>query len=162
MIETTLIMAALALGMLLTAWRRGDDSHRRGVILSGKTLKRTLPILLIAFVIVGYVIELAPQEMVRDWIGPESGWSGVLIGTAAGMLLPGGPYVVFPLIATLYNAGAGLGPTLAMITSWSSLALLNVSFELPFLGWRFSAIRIVLGLTIPPLVGFIGTLIMGS
>jgi uncharacterized membrane protein YraQ (UPF0718 family) len=160
--QATIILGLLAIGTLVYAWRRGDGSHRRGIELGWKTLKRTLPLLVVAFIIAGYVNALAPQEWVRSWIGPNSGWPGLLIGTGAGMLLPGGPYVVFPLIAALYEAGAGLGPTLAMITSWSALALLTVSFELPFLGWRFSVIRVGLGLLIPPLVGLVGRLLFGS
>jgi uncharacterized membrane protein YraQ (UPF0718 family) len=66
------------------------------------------------------------------------------------------------LIATIYQSGAGLGPTLAMITSWSTLALLSVSFELPFLGWRFSALRLSLGLPIPLLVGLVAHLLHAS
>jgi uncharacterized membrane protein YraQ (UPF0718 family) len=78
------------------------------------------------------------------------------------MLLPGGPYVVFPLIGTLYASGAGMGPTLAMITSWAALALLSVSFELPFLGWRFTLIRLSLGIFVPVLVGGISVLLIGT
>jgi uncharacterized membrane protein YraQ (UPF0718 family) len=162
MTESTVIMIVLAVGMWIFARRRGDDSSKRGVALGWRTLKRTLPLLVIAFVIVGYVKVLAPQELVRSWIGPESGLRGVLIGGVAGMLLPGGPYVVFPLIAALFQAGAGLGPTLAMITSWSSLALLTVSFELPFLGWRFTLIRFGLGMLIPPLIGIAGALLFSG
>jgi uncharacterized membrane protein YraQ (UPF0718 family) len=78
------------------------------------------------------------------------------------MLLPGGPYVVFPLIATLFGSGAGMGPTLAMITSWAALALLSVSFELPFLGWRFTLIRLGLGFVVPILVGSAGMLLLNG
>ncbi len=162
MIESTLIMILIALAMWIFARSRGDDSVRRGVNVGWQTLKRTLLLLLIAFVIVGYVKVLAPQDLVRSWIGPESGLRGVLIGTIAGMLLPGGPYVVFPLIAALYQSGAGLGPTLAMITSWSTLALLTVSFELPFMGWRFSVLRLSLGLVAPLIVGLIGWLFIAG
>lgn len=158
----TAILIALAGGMLFFAWRRGDGSHRRGLRLGWKTLKRTGALLVVAFAIVGYVEVLAPQELVRTWIGPGSGLPGLLVGEAAGALLPGGPYVVFPLIAALYQAGAGLGPTLAMIVSWAGLALISVSFELPFLGWRFSAIRLGLSLAFPLLVGLIGALLFGG
>ncbi len=158
MIESTAIMIVIALGMWGYARSRSDDSAQRGTTLGWQTLKRTLPLLIPAFVIVGYVKVLAPQDTVRSWIGPDSGFRGVLIGILAGMLLPGGPYVVFPLVAALYHSGAGLGPTLAMIVSWSALALLTISFELPFLGWRFSVLRLSLGLFAPLLVGLIGWL----
>jgi uncharacterized membrane protein YraQ (UPF0718 family) len=160
--QATVFLAGLALGLLLYAWRRGDGSHRSGLVLGWQTLRRTLSLLLVAFAIVGYVDVLAPQDLVRAWIGPDSGWRGLLVGEAAGMLLPGGPYVVFPLIATLYQAGAGLGPVLSMITSWATLALLSVSFELPFLGWRFTAVRLGLALAFPPLVGLMGLLLFSG
>lgn len=160
--QATLILVVLALILLIYAWRRGDGSHRRGVSMGWQTLKRTLPLLMIAFVIAGYVKVIAPQDLVSSWIGPDSSWRGLLVGTGAGMLLPGGPYVVFPLIAALYQAGAGVGPTLAIITSWSTLALLTVSFELPFLGWRFTLLRIGMGLAIPLLVGLAGTFLFGG
>jgi uncharacterized membrane protein YraQ (UPF0718 family) len=159
MIESTIIMFLIALVLLLIAWRRHDGSHVKGARVGWNTLIRTLPLLIVAFVIVGYVNALEPQSLVQNWIGPETGLRGVVVGTAAGMLLPGGPYVVFPLIAVLYHSGAGLGPTLAIITSWASLALLSVSFELPFLGWRFTVLRLGLGFSIPILVGLVGTLL---
>ena len=46
-----------------------------------------------------------------------------------------------------------------MITSWATIALLTVSFELPFKGWRFSLIRLSLGLFVPLAVGLLGTLL---
>lgn len=159
MIQATVIMIAIAVLLLAYAWRQGDSRHIRGIRGGMATLKRTLPLILIAFLIVGYVNVLSPQDLVRTWIGPDSGGSGLLIGAGAGMLLPGGPYIIFPLIATIYQAGAGIGPTLAMITAWASLALLNVTFELPFLGWRFTLVRFAVGLLIPPLVGLLAVAI---
>jgi uncharacterized membrane protein YraQ (UPF0718 family) len=155
----TLILILIAAAMLWLAWRRKDGSLQGGLALSWTSFRRTAPLLLIAFLIVGFVEVLAPQELISDWIGPKSGLRGILIGEIAGMLLPGGPYVVFPLIAALYEAGAGFGPALAMVTSWAGLALLSISFEIPFLGWRFTLIRLALTLPFPFLVGLVGYLL---
>jgi uncharacterized membrane protein YraQ (UPF0718 family) len=149
-IESTIILMLIALGLLIVAWRRHDGSHIKGAQVGWETLKRTLPLLIVAFIIVGYVNALEPQSLVQNWIGPGTGLQGVLIGTA-----------VFPLIAVLFQSGAGLGPTLAMITSWAAIALLTVSFELPFMGWRFTVIRLSLGLPVPILVGLVGILLAG-
>lgn len=162
MTQATVLLSTLALLLLYLAWRQGDGKLQQGLILAWKTFTRTIPLLIIAFIILGFVNVLAPQELVRTWIGPDSGLKGLLISTGAGMLLPGGPYVVFPLIAALFNAGAGLGPTLTMITSWATLALLTVTFELPFLGWRFSIVRLGLGFMIPPVVGLLGAALFGG
>ncbi len=151
--RVALMLGALAAGLLAFAWRRGDGSHRTGVEQGWRLLLRTLPLLIVAFVIIGYVDVLAPQRLVQGWIGPGSGWPGIVWAEAAGMALPGGPYVVFPLVATLYHAGAAIGPAVAMITAWAMNALLTISFELPFLGWRFTAVRWGLGLFFPVLAG---------
>jgi uncharacterized membrane protein YraQ (UPF0718 family) len=158
MTEATAILVLIALMLVIIARRQSAEQLKLGVQTGWVTLKRTMPVLLLAFIIVGLVNALEPQSLVRTWIGPESGVQGVAIGTLAGMLMPGGPYVIFPLIATLYQSGAGLGPTLAMITSWATIALLTVSFELPFMGWRFSLIRLGLGVFIPLVVGLMATL----
>lgn len=153
MTTATVTLMALAGGMLLFAWRRGDGSHKQGVVSGWHTLRRTMPLLVVAFAIVGFIEVLSPQALVQDWIGPDSGFRGLLMAEGIGMLLPGGPYVVFPVIAVLYKAGAGLGPAVTLATSWAALGLISVTFELPFMGWRFSAVRWGLSLLVPPLVG---------
>ena len=90
----TITLAVLALGLLVYAWRRNDGSHWRGIVQGWQTLRRTLPLLLVAFAIVGYVNVLSPQDLVQAWLGPGSGWSGLILAEGVGMLLPGGPYVV--------------------------------------------------------------------
>lgn len=158
---STIILTILAIGMASVAFHRGKTFLASGLEISWRTFRRTAVLLLLAFSIVGFINVLSPQDIIRQLIGPESGFTGLLVGTITGMLLPGGPYVVFPLIASIYEAGAGIGPTLAVITSWASLALLSVSFEIPFLGWRFSALRISLGIVVPILVGLVGQVLIG-
>jgi len=157
----TALLTLLALALLLYAWRREDGSHRRGLRQGWHTLRRTMPLLVVAFAIVGYVNVLSPQKLVQNWIGPGSGWQGLLLAEGVGMLLPGGPYVVFPLIAALYQAGAGLGPAVTLVASWATLALISVTFELPFMGWRFTAVRWGLGLLVPLLAGSAAQLFFG-
>jgi len=160
MTVATLSLVILALILLTFAWRRQDGSHLRGIVLGWQTLRRTLPLLLVAFAIVGYVNVLSPQTLVQAWLGPDSGWSGLLLAEGLGMFLPGGPYVVFPLIAVIYQAGAGIGPVVTLVSSWAALALISVTFELPFMGWRFTAVRWGLGLSVPLLAGAIAQLII--
>jgi len=147
----TLWVITLILGYF--AWRKNDGSLSKGVRLGWFTFQRNVVLLVIAFILVGFVNVLSPTELIQDWIGPGTGFLGLLLAELVGMLLPGGPYVIFPIIATLYHYGAGLGPAVTIITSWATQALISVSFEIPFMGWRFSAIRWGLGLGVPILAG---------
>ncbi len=151
----TLSLGILAAILFLVALRRRDGSHRRGVLMAWTAAKRTVVLLVLAFAIVGYVNVLAPQQLVEAWIGPGSGLRGLLLAEIIGMVLPGGPYAVFPLIATFYAAGAGIGPAVTMIVSWTMLGLVSVSFELSFMGWRFTLVRWGLGVVFPILAGMV-------
>ena len=159
MTTATISLWVIAVLMSYFAWRRRDDSLKNAVNLGWKTLKRNAVILLLAFVIVGFVNTLSPQNLIERYLGPDSGWQGLLLAEALGMILPGGPYAVFPLIGVIYASGAGLGPVVTLVTSWSMLALLSVTFELPFMGWRFTAVRWGLGLIAPLLAGGLAVLL---
>ena len=141
MTTATIVLWVISIGLLLYAWRRRDGSLKKGVELGWLTMKRNIILLAIAYMLVGFVNILSPTNLIQDWIGPATGLRGLILAEIIGLLLPGGPYVVFPLIAVLYSSGAGLGPAVTIITSWSTQALLTISFELPFMGWRFAAIR---------------------
>lgn len=162
MIAATSVLVALAALLFVHAWRRGDGSHVRGTIEGGRSLWQMLPLLLAAFAIVGFATALSPREIVQAWVGPESGWRGLVVAEGLGMLLPGGPYVVFPLIGALYRSGAGLGATVTLTTSWATLALLNLSFEIPFMGWRFTLTRWPLALGVPLLAGAAANVFFGG
>jgi len=157
----TITLWAISLILIFLAWRRRDETLKNGFILGWITLKRNAILMIIAFTIVGFINVLSPTQLIQDWIGPGSGFGGLVLAEIIGMLLPGGPYVVFPLIAILYSSGAGMGPAVTIITSWSTLALLTIGFELPFMGWRFTAIRWGLGLAIPIITGAVATLMFG-
>lgn len=161
MSTATIILWIAALVLVLLSWRRGLDVLKSGLVSAWKITRRNSLIIVIAFIIVGFVEILSPTQLITNWIGPNTGLSGLLIAEFVGMLLPGGPYVVFPLIAILGQSGAGLGAIVTLITSWSTQSLLTISFELPFMGWRFTAIRWTIGLIIPLLAGVLTNLIWG-
>lgn len=161
MSSATIILWIIAAVLLIFSWRAGQETLERGFQSAWKITKQNVLLIVLAFLIVGYVNVLSPEELITSWIGPNSGVQGILSSEFLGMLLPGGPYVVFPIIDLLMQAGAGLAPVITLITSWSTQSLLTVSFELPFMGWRFTAVRWTIGLIIPLLTGFAAALIWG-
>ena len=161
MSSATIILWCIAVVLFLFSWKESSDTVKRGGLLAYQTTKQNALLIILAFIIVGFVNVLSPEKIVQDWIGPNSRWRGIMLAEVLGMLLPGGPYVVFPLIAILAEAGAGIAPVITLITSWSTQSLLTLSFELPLMGWRFTLIRWGLGLGIPLLAGMAVLLLWG-
>ena len=90
-------------------------------------------------------------------LGPNSGLKGLLIGTAFGAILPGGPFTAYPVASALLTVGADFGATIAMVVSWTLIGYGRaVAWELPILGTDFTLWRIVISLPLPVLAGALG------
>lgn len=113
-----------------------------------------------AFLISSMLLLILPKEIIAQWIGQGSGLRGVAIGTVVGAVTPGGPFLTFPILVGLYRAGAGIGPIIAYITSWSLLGLNRIIvWEIPFLGPKIVLVRVLVSLAVPLILGLIGNLL---
>jgi len=155
MLIPTVIMGVIAIVLLVIVYQRGGGEHILGLKLAGNLLLQIIPILIFAFIIAGMIQVLVPTEMISRWVGAESGFRGILIGTAIGGFMPGGPYVSLPIAAGLLRAGAGIGTMVALITAWSLLAVSRLPIEIGLIGWKFTLIRLACVFFFPPIAGLI-------
>ncbi len=152
-----LVMGGLTILMAVLAFTKGKDLPLRGFQTGLGLLQEVWLPLLFGFCLAGLFEVLVPRELLVKWMGAESGVRGILIGWLVGLLMPGGPYVVFPLTASLLRDGMGIGPLLTFITAKLLLSPIRLfTWEAPFLGWAFVAARTVPSLFLPPIVGLIG------
>ena len=135
--DTTLItmVSLLAAASLVAFLQHGVDGLRQGGENSVSIVRQAAPALLLGFLLAGLITVLFPPRVVGRWMGDDAGTKGVLIGAAAGMLSPGGPYVMYPIAAALMHGGAGI----ASISAFSVARNIFTAnrffvFELPFLG----------------------------
>jgi uncharacterized membrane protein YraQ (UPF0718 family) len=162
MLIPTIIMGILAVALLIIGYRQGQGQHAEGLRLAFNMAIQIIPLLIFAFVIAGMVQVLLPQEVLSKWVGSESGFRGILIGSIAGGLSPGGPYVSLPIVAGLLNSGASVGTMVAFLTGWSLWAVARLPMEVGILGWKFTAIRLISIFVFPPIAGLIAELLFSN
>lgn len=155
MLGATIVMGIIAVVLTVMAYKKGDGVHVEGIKLAALTTLEILPLILFAFVVAGMVQVLIPQETVSHWVGAESGMKGIIIGSVAGLLTPGGPYVSLPLAAGFIRTGAGLGTMVAFVTGWAVLGVGKIPMEVGIMGWKFTAIRLVTSFFFPPVAGLL-------
>ncbi|MEX0603548.1 MAG: hypothetical protein WD623_07605 [Marinobacter sp.] len=115
-----------------------------------------LPRVIAALTVAGMVWVLLPRDQFSRLIGKESGFRGLVIATAAGVVTPGGPASAYPLLAVMGGAGADRGALVAYITSWAILGMQRILvWDLPFMGAEFSLMRFLICLPLPILAGLI-------
>ncbi len=156
----TVIMFLIALALFIVASLQGEGKNVAGLKSAWNMTWQIIPLLIFAFIVAGLVQTLIPREAVARWVGEESGLRGILFGTLAGAITPGGPYVCLPIAAGLLKAGAGIGTMVAYLTSWSLIAVSRLPLTVGIMGWRFTIIQLLSVIIFPPIAGLIANLIV--
>ncbi|MGH7844092.1 MAG: permease [Candidatus Binatia bacterium] len=144
--------ALILLGLYVKAPEKANQGLSAGLML----FLEILPRMILAFIFAGLMQVMAPQGLITNWMGHESGFRGLLIGMVLGTVTPGGPMTHFPIVASLYKSGVGVGPMVSYLTAWSLFGLQRViMWELPFLGLSVVAVRAASSFLFPILAGWI-------
>lgn len=161
MLISTLFMALIAIVLVIMGHRKGGGEDVEGLRIAMHMSWTILPLLLFAFVVAGMIQTLIPAQTATKWVGEASGIRGILLGSMAGGLAPGGPYVSLPIAAGLIRSGASIGTMVAFLTGWSLWALARLPMEVGILGWRLTLARVASTLVFPPVAGLIANALFG-
>ena len=119
--STAFIAAAVFTAAGVVYWRDGETRFLEILSADVTLFIDILPKVLAACLITSFVAVLMPRDVVVRWVDAESGFLGLIIATLAGIVVPGGPITVFPIAAAFLAVGAGIGATVAFVTSWTLL-----------------------------------------
>lgn len=152
---TFLVIAALTLSAATAVWQlRGQAAVVHALLATWDLLVVVLPSILAGLLLSAALRQLVPPGALARWMGAESGLRGLLVATAAGMVMPGGPMAAFPVVLVLAQAGADRGALIAFVLAWSLNGFQRILvWELPILGPDFALLRLLCGLVLPLLAG---------
>jgi hypothetical protein len=141
-----LVVAALAFIAALRGRVLLNEGAREGVL----EFIRLLPRIGAGVIGSGFIAEVLPKALVASWIGPGSGFLGVIIATVGGALTPGGPVVGFSIGAAALKSGAGAPQVIAFSTAWALYAIHRlVIWEVPMMPARVVWLRAAVSLPLP-------------
>jgi uncharacterized protein len=157
---STVVMMAAAVIALAVVYFKSPEAASKGLNATGSLILEITPRMIAAFLLAGLVQAIVPQEVIVRWMGHGTGFKGILIGMTLGGVTPGGPMTHFPVIATFYKMGVGIGPLVAYLTAWSLFGLQRIiMWEIPFLGAKVVAIRFAVSFLFPLLAGWLCELV---
>ena len=153
--STFVMMAAAAIALIVVYWK-SPESAGRGLTATGVLILEIGPRMIAAFTLAGLIQAVVPQDVIVGWMGHGSGLKGMLIGMSLGTVTPGGPMTHFPVVASLFKVGVGVGPLVSYLTAWSLFGLQRViMWEIPFLGAKLVAVRVAVSLFFPLFAGWL-------
>jgi uncharacterized membrane protein YraQ (UPF0718 family) len=150
-----LVFVGLALGTGVLCYVFGSLSAVGDALLQAASFLLLVIPLLIGGLLIGALIQkLIVKDKISSLLGSGTGLRGLVIASAAGVLTPGGPLMVFPIVYALWTAGAEVGVLVTYIAAWSLLGVVKIiAWELPLLGPEFTFVRVVVCLPLPILAG---------
>jgi uncharacterized membrane protein YraQ (UPF0718 family) len=157
---STIIMMVAAVIALAVVYFKSPEAANKGLSATGSLILEITPRMIAAFTLAGLFQVIVPEELIVRWMGHGSGVKGILIGMSLGGITPGGPMTHFPVIASLFKMGVGVGPLVAYLSAWSLFGLQRViMWEIPFLGAKVVAIRIAVSFLFPLIAGWLCELV---
>jgi uncharacterized membrane protein YraQ (UPF0718 family) len=156
----TVVMFIIALALFIVALLQGEGKHVTGLKAAWTYTIQILPLLIAALIVAGLVQTLIPREMISAWVGDESGFRGILIGSVAGALTPGGPYVSLPIAAGFLKAGASVPTMVSFVVGWALLSVARLPLEVGIMGWRFTLIHMLSVIIFAPMAGLLASLLI--
>jgi uncharacterized membrane protein YraQ (UPF0718 family) len=156
------ILLALAIAALIAAYLKDPALPLRGLEASSRLLRGVWLELALGFVLAGLLEVLIPAPALSRWLGESHTGRGILVGWLAGLIMPGGPYMFFPVVANLFRNGAAPGPLIALLTAKTLVSpVRTLTYEAPLLGWPLTLARFIPGVLLPPVMGVIGQWLYG-
>jgi len=93
------------------------------------------------FVLVGLFDVWVPRRIVERHVGRDSGPLAILWMVLLGTLQAGPLYGAFPVAVALWRKGTAPRNVFIYLGAFSALKIPMLTFEVAFLGWRFSLVR---------------------
>ena len=157
-IDITLWGSVAVLGFM--AWQRGRVVLVSSVREGSMDFINIVPRIALGVIGSGYIAAVIPPEVITGWLGPDSGWFGVLAAVIAGAATPGGPVVGFSIGAVALKVGGGTPQVIAYVVAWALFAFQRmILWEIPFMPAKFVWFRAAVSLPFPFLAAAIAMLI---
>jgi uncharacterized membrane protein YraQ (UPF0718 family) len=151
------ILLGLTIAALGAAFARDPELPLQGLASGARLFQGVWLELALGFALAGLFDVLVPQASLVRWLGEDKTGRGILVAWLVGLVIPGGPYVFFPVVASLFAKGVSAGALITLITAKTLVSPIRMlTYEAPLVGWPLTWARFIPAVVLPPLVGLVG------
>lgn len=117
--------------------------------------KEMILFLPLMFILIGLFDVWVPREKIEMHIGAESGWKGTGLVILLATLQAGPLYGAFPFTYILWKKGCSIKNIFIYLGAFSTLKIPMMTFEIGFLGLKFSLLRTLISMPVFILIGYL-------
>lgn len=116
--------------------------------------KEMILFLPLMFVLIGLFDVWIHREKIEKHIGSESGWKGTGLIILLATLQAGPLYGAFPFAYILWKKGCSIRNVFIYLGAFATIKIPMITFEIGFLGLKFSLLRTLITLPVFILIGY--------
>lgn len=128
---------------------------RKSAADSLRNLRELAVYILAALFIAGAVVNLLPSKTVAAYLGSQAGPLAVLIGVCIGFVLPACPFITYPIVMSIYAAGAGMPGVMGMLFGSGTAFACVLSCDLVYFNPRIMRLRLLLTVSTALVAGYL-------
>ncbi|VAX18433.1 hypothetical protein MNBD_IGNAVI01-2638 [hydrothermal vent metagenome] len=117
--------------------------------------KEMILLLPLMFILIGLFDVWIPKERIQKHIGGTSGIKGMLLVMLLAFIQAGPLYAAFPVTYLLWKKGCSPVNIFIYISAFTTAKIPMLTFEIGFLGLKFSLLRILITIPVFILIGII-------
>ena len=141
----------------LLDWEPGKEIVREFGKFAGEIIL-TFPLV---FTLIGLVDVWVPRKRVEEMLGDESGLKGMLLVILLAFFNVGPLYAAFPIAVMLRRKGCSLRNIFVFLGAFAAMKIPMISFEIGFMGLKFSLLRLAFTLPVFIAVGILMEKLLG-
>lgn len=123
--------------------------------IASSSFKQMISVVPPIMLLLGLMDVWVPREKVMKYMGDNSGVIGVILSIVIGSIAAGPMYASFPFTAVLLKKGVKFSNIIIFMNAWCVTKIPTVMFELTYLGFRFTFIRLLINLPGIIIMGYI-------
>ncbi|MGQ9531931.1 MAG: permease [Desulfotomaculales bacterium] len=144
------LLALLVLAVDLGLWGYRPAMGAAAMRLTGRYIVEMLLFIPPILLLVGLLDVWVPRHLVERYVGPGSGWRGVVVSILVATAAAGPLYAGFPVAYALLRKGCRPANAVIFLGTWATIKIPMLLMETRFLGLPFAAVR--LGLILPAVI----------
>ena len=128
-------------GFLIGSFLKDRQKTKRALQMAFGMGKGMLGSILSAIFLIGLVLTVLPPASIAAFIGRQSQLVATVVSAAFGTITLIPAFIAFPLIGTLVDAGVGVVPAVAFLTTLTMVGIVTFALERREFGLKFTAVR---------------------
>ena len=137
----TLVVWIATLFFLAVSFAKDKGKTKQALKMALRMGRGMLMSMLSILFTIGLILTLLPPGDIAAFVGKQSVLSATVVAALFGTITLVPPFIAFPLVGTLVEAGVGLVPSVAFLTTLTMVGVVTFPLEKKEFGTKFTAVR---------------------